>query len=151
MFCKLYDLSFKVVCKYLCSKETYDILEKYDCFEIIDRLNNYRCIDPCDSIDIALFLRGLKITRIIKDGKEIVFEDTPFTCMILVDYNSENIDKLTEKIRKYNEKYLMDGDFLLECYQFEGKEEFVLCGYQDADTCDIEGIKEILDKCDGVK
>ena len=151
MFCKLYNLSFKVVCQYLLSKETYDIFEKYNCFEVIDELNNNRCVNPCDSIDLSSFFKNFKITRIIKDGKEVVFDETPCTCMLIVDYSSEDLDKFSEKILMYNEKYLMDGDFIFEFYCGQKKDDFVLCGYKEDDSYDIEEIKEILEKCDGVK
>ena len=64
------NLTFRQVCEDIVSKETLDILEKYQCIDKIQKLLDEHGTIPIDLFDVASFFKDVVVVKIIKDNVE---------------------------------------------------------------------------------
>ena len=83
--------TFKRVCKDIVSKETFEILEKYQCIDKIQKLLDEHGTIPYDLFDIASFFKDVVVVRIIKDDIEIIINDIPCNQMVFIDFSFKSI------------------------------------------------------------
>ena len=81
------NLTFRRVCEDIVSKETLDILEKYQCIDKIQKLLDEHGTIPYDLFDIASFFKDVVVVKIIKDDIEITINDITSNQMVFIDFS----------------------------------------------------------------
>ena len=90
------------------NKDAYDILKKYDCLEELEYHLKNNTIMSYDIIDYLCVFRNNKIVSIIKNNEIYNFNNLNVNQIILIDYNSENIEDFNKKYNAYLKKYHID-------------------------------------------
>lgn len=137
-------LNFMEVSKKILSSETYEVLRKYECFEKIQKVLDEPLICPCDFFDFVYFFRNTKVTRIIKDQKEIIVNDTQPNQIFMIDYRGESFPNIGKKQKEYINKYnLGDCDMIAEAYD-KDLNDFVILLYKENDENEYNEVRKLL-------
>ena len=135
-------IDFKKVSKMFLKSETYEVLNKYNCFEKIQKvLEEYR-FWPGDFFDMARFFRNTKVVRLITDKKEIIVNDIKPNQVLLIDFSCKSFSDLEKKYEEYVNRFnLIDCFSMAEGYD-EDSDDFVILLYKEDDGNDDDEIRK---------
>lgn len=124
-------ITFDKVSKLFLSNETYEVLNKYNCFENIQKFIDDHRIWPGDLIDLACFFNNTTVVRIIKDQKEIIVNDILPNQMLFIDFRSKSYDSTEEKVKQYINRFNLFNCFCIgEAYD-EDLDDFAILLYKE--------------------
>lgn len=118
--------SFKRVCKDIVSKETLEILEKYQCIDKIQKLLDEHGTFPIDLFDVASFFKDVVVVKIIKDDTEITINDIPCNEMFFIDLSFKSFTESDKKLEEYANRFNVNPEDVLAGFYDENKSDFVL-------------------------
>lgn len=138
------ELNFELICPKIVSKNTFDILKKYNCFEEIQKIIDEHGLYPCDFFDLTCFFRNVEVVRIIKGSQEIIISDEKPNLMLFIDNNFISFKDSDKKLQNYITKYDLKGyDYLMEVYA-ASKEDFVLLLKKTYSENEYDEVRELL-------
>ena len=141
------DISFKEVCKTILSTETYEVFNKYNCFEKIQKVIDNHKINPGDFFDLACFFHKTTVVRIINDQKEIIIKDIKPNQMFLIDFRFESFSSTKAKQKEYATRFnIDDSDIVTEAYDVD-LDDFVVLLHKEYDEDEYTEIRKILYSC----
>lgn len=139
-------IPFNEVSKLFLSNETYEVLNKYNCFEKIQKFLDDHHIWPGDLLDLACFFNNTTVVRIIKDQKEIIVNDILPNQMLFIDFRSKSYDSTEEKVEQYIKRFnLFDCFCIGEAYD-EDLDDFAILLYKENDGKDYKDEKNNMKK-----
>ena len=132
------NLTFRQVCEDIVSKETLDILEKYQCIDKIQKLLDEHGTIPVDLFDAASFFKDVVVVKIIKDNVEITINDIPCNQMVFIDFSFKSFTESNKKLEEYANRFNILRENVLAGFYMENKSDFVLLlnGLVDIDNYD---------------
>ncbi len=138
------DISFNEVCKTILSSETYEVFNKYNCFEKIQKVIDNHKIYPGDFFDLACFFHKTTVVRIINDQKEIIINDIKPNEMFFIDFKFESFSRTKKKQKEYASIFnIDDSDIVTEAYD-EGLDDFVILLYKEYDEDEYNEVRKLL-------
>lgn len=136
--------SFKEVCKKIVNSKTYEILNNYQCFEMIQKVIDNHRFCSCDFFDFVCFFRNAIVVRIIKDQKEFVINDINPNQIFFIDNNFKSFSSTKNKQKEYIDKYnLVDFDIIAEAFE-ENLDDFVILLYKEQDENEYQEVRKLL-------
>lgn len=137
-------ITFEKVCKEFLSKETYDVLSMYKCFEKIQKILDNPLLYPGDFVDLACFFNKTTVVMIIQDSKEIIVNNIKPNQMFLIDFKFKSYSETKEKQNNYATRFnINDLDIITEAYD-EGLDDFVIFLYKENDENEYDEIRRLL-------
>lgn len=139
------EIDFKKVSKLFLKNETYEVLNKYNCFEKIQKVLKEYNYWLGDFFGMASFFRNTTVVRIITDQKEIIVNDIKPNQVLLIDFSCKSFNDLEKKYEEYVNRFN-----LVDCYSMgegydEDLDDFVILLYKEDDgNDDAEIIKSVL-------
>lgn len=140
------NLTFKRVCEDIVSKETLDILEKYQCIDKIQKLLDEHGTIPYDLFDIASFFKDVVVVRIIKDDIEITINDIPCNQMVFIDFSFNSFTESNKKLEEYVNRFNILCENVLTGFYNENKSDFVLLLNGSIDIDNYAEMRELFNK-----
>ena len=135
-------IDFKKVSKMFLKSETYEVLNKYNCFEKIQKvLEEYR-FWPGDFFDMARFFRNTKVVRLITDKKEIIVNDIKPNQVLLIDFSCKSFSDLEKKYEEYVNRFILIDCFSMAEGYDEDSDDFVILLYKEDDGNDDDEIRK---------
>ena len=137
---------FRDVYNDIMSKETIDILEKYQCIDKIEKVLDEHGICPCDLFDMACFFKDTIVVKIIQNNVETSINDIPCNQMFFIDFKSKTLEGSLKKKDDYVNKFNLQGQNVIYEFYNEDKSDFVLLLYKPENSYNFDEMCKLFEK-----
>ncbi len=137
---------FKRVCNDIVSKETLEILERYQCIDKIQKLLDEHGVFPIDLFDVASFFKDVVVVKIINDNTEITINDIPCNQMVFIDFSFKSFTESDKKIEEYANRINVHRENVLAGLYDENKSDFVLLLNGPVDVDNYAKMRKLFNK-----